>query len=299
MEQAEGAADARAVLDLWHAARCTTDLHEIVRDGVINLGGPDLLAEIDDRLNVCQRAHARAAQIGHLQAGVVALHNAALCFGRAVLHKQFEQESVQLGLRQRIRAFELHRVLRRYHQEHRRELEPLTFDRDLVLFHCFQERGLGFGRRALHLIGDDNVGEDGASPETEGGVLHAEDVGAEDVGRHQVRRELDALKLSFDQRRQRTCHQGLGGAGDALDQDVAAHQQSAQQEGEWSIQLHQHAPRAFQRGLAELAGCHGLFAPNRDGNSSPGREAELTAAMSSGSLPAAAIRAAALGERWA
>ena len=38
---------------------------------------------------------------------------------------------------------------------------------DLVLFHAFQERRLGFCRGAVDLVADDDVGEHGARPEFE------------------------------------------------------------------------------------------------------------------------------------
>ena len=56
-----------------------------------------------------------------------------------------------------------------------------------------------------------------------------EDVGAGDVGGHQVGRELDALERQAQRAGQRAHQQCLGGAGQAGDQAVAAHQQRDQQ----------------------------------------------------------------------
>src|SRR5437764_10959263 len=61
---------------------------------------------------------------------------------------------------------------------------------------------------------------------------HVEDVGADDVGGHQVRRELDALAVDLQQPRQRSCHQRLGGARHALQQDVAATNRSEEHTSE-------------------------------------------------------------------
>jgi hypothetical protein len=55
------------------------------------------------------------------------------------------------------------------------------------------------------------------------------DAGADDVGRHQVRRELDPVELSADGARERLDGQRLGQAGHALDQDVPPRHQRDQQ----------------------------------------------------------------------
>ena len=52
-----------------------------------------------------------------------------------------------------------------------------------------------------------------------------DDVGAGDVGRHQVGRELDALEFQAQNLRQRADQQRLGGSGQAGDQAVAADEQ--------------------------------------------------------------------------
>jgi hypothetical protein len=54
-------------------------------------------------------------------------------------------------------------------------------------------------------------------------------VGAGDVGRHQVRSELDALERQAQRAGQRAHQQRLGRAGHAGDQAVATHQQGDEQ----------------------------------------------------------------------
>jgi len=49
---------------------------------------------------------------------------------------------------------------------------------------------------------------------------------AGDVGRHQVRGELDAAEPHVERERQRPDEQRLGGARHALEQDVAAREQA-------------------------------------------------------------------------
>ena len=68
----------------------------------------------------------------------------------------------------------------------------------MVLLHGLEQGGLRLGRRAVDLVGQHHVGEDRPVQEDElapaglGVVL--QDVGAGDVGGHQVGRELDALE---------------------------------------------------------------------------------------------------------
>ena len=61
-----------------------------------------------------------------------------------------------------------------------------------------------------------------------GGGILLDDVGAGDVGGHQVRRELDALEDQAERLREGADHQRLGRAGQAGDQAVAADEQRDQ-----------------------------------------------------------------------
>jgi hypothetical protein len=97
---------------------------------------------------------------------------------------------------------------------------------DLLLLHGLQQGGLGLGGRAVDLVGEQDVGEDRPTDEDghalAGGVVLLDDVGAGDVGGHQVGRELDALEGERHQAGQRVDHERLGQAGHALEQVMAA-----------------------------------------------------------------------------
>ena len=67
-----------------------------------------------------------------------------------------------------------------------------------------EQRRLRFGRRAIDLVGQQEGGEDRALDQREFVALQVEDVGAGDVGGHQVGRELDALELAAEDAR-RAC----------------------------------------------------------------------------------------------
>ncbi len=61
----------------------------------------------------------------------------------------------------------------------------------LPLFHRFEERGLRLRRRAIDLVGEQQVREDGALAQRERRAALIEHRRSDDVGRHQIRRELD------------------------------------------------------------------------------------------------------------
>ena len=108
---------------------------------------------------------------------------------------------------------------------------PYARDGDVVLLHRFQHGRLGFGRGAVDLVGKHDVGEDGAGLELEL-LLPAraldQNIGARDVGGHQVGRKLDAGELEIHGLRQRAHEQGLAQSRHAFQQGVSARQQADQ-----------------------------------------------------------------------
>ncbi len=105
--------------------------------------------------------------------------------------------------------------------------DPL--DRDLQLLHRLQQGRLSLRRRAVDLVGQQDVGEDRPLDERQlppaRGDVFLDDVGAGDVGRHQVRGELDALEPQVEDLRQRLDQQGLGQPGHAGDHGMPPHHQ--------------------------------------------------------------------------
>ena len=103
-----------------------------------------------------------------------------------------------------------------------RETPPTVTD---ALLHPLEQRGLRLRRGAVDLVGEQDVGEDRALLELEVlpavGVLD-DDVGADDVGRHQVRRELDARERQLEPLGQRLDQERLAETGHAFEQHVAA-----------------------------------------------------------------------------
>ena len=106
-------------------------------------------------------------------------------------------------------------------------------DGDLPLLHGLEQGGLGLGRRAIDLVGEDDVGEERAVQELEqplaGGLVLLEHLGAGDVRRHQVRRELNAAEAEVERVGQRADHERLRQPRHADQQAVAAREDGDEQ----------------------------------------------------------------------
>jgi hypothetical protein len=103
-----------------------------------------------------------------------------------------------------------------------------VIERDLRLVHRLQQAGLGLGRRAVDLVGQDDVAEERAGLEDELAAIGLVDGDADDVRRQHVRGELDPLKVPPDGAGQRRRQRGLAHARHVLDQQVPAGQQGDQ-----------------------------------------------------------------------
>jgi hypothetical protein len=119
------------------------------------------------------------------------------------------------------------------HQERQRQLVGVAAGGDPVLLHRLEERRLGLRRGPVDLVGEDQVGEHRPADEPEGappgGVVLLEDLGAGDVGRHQIGRELDPREAEVERLGQRRDEERLGQPGDADEQAVTAREQRGEQ----------------------------------------------------------------------
>ncbi len=72
---------------------------------------------------------------------------------------------------------------------------------DFVFLHRLQQRRLGLGRRAVDLVGEQDIGENRSFEKLKlppaGGGVFLKNIGAGDVRRHQVRRELNAVEVQI------------------------------------------------------------------------------------------------------
>ncbi len=76
-----------------------------------------------------------------------------------IIDDQFEEEPIELGLRQWIGPFLFDRVLRGHDEEWLLEPMNRAAHRDAVLLHRFQKRRLRFRGGAIDFVGQDNLGE--------------------------------------------------------------------------------------------------------------------------------------------
>ncbi len=145
--------------------------------------------------------------------------------GGRIADDELEKETVQLRFGQRISAFLVNGILRGQDEERFDQLADFAAGGDAFFLHRFEHGGLGLGRGAVDFVGENRVRENRAALELEfapaGGGFH-DDVGAEDVGGHQVGRELDAVEGKVQHFAQRAHQQRLAEAGHAFEQHVAA-----------------------------------------------------------------------------
>ncbi len=133
-----------------------------------------------------------------------------------------DEEAIELGFRQREGALVLDRVLGGHDEERVGQLVGRPVDGDLALLHRLEECGLGLWRRAVDLVGEDDLAHHRAGPELERVALLVEDRDAGDVGRQEVRGELDAPEAAAERTREGLREDGLAGPGNVFDEDVPA-----------------------------------------------------------------------------
>lgn len=110
---------------------------------------------------------------------------------------------------------------------------PFAADGDLPFLHRFEQCGLCLWRGAVDLVGEQHVGEDWSRQETQLAgarqLVLLDNLSAGDVGRHQIRRELDAVERQAERVGQGPNHQRLREAGYAHQQAMSAAEHRDQQ----------------------------------------------------------------------
>ena len=140
--------------------------------------------------------------------------------------QHLEQEAVDLGLGQRVRALRLDGVLRRHHEERRGDAVRVVADRDLALLHDLEERGLHLRGRAVDLVGEEEVAEHRPELGVERPFLRSVDARAHEIRRHEIRGELHARERAAEHAGRRLDRQRLREPGDALDEEVPLRQKA-------------------------------------------------------------------------
>ncbi len=190
--------------------------------------GQDVLACLHDRRH--GQLLGRLERIALAGPGLVPVQNedAAFVFFARVADLDVQQEPVELRFGQRVRALLFDRVLSRHDHEQIVECVTAVADGDLPLLHRLQQRGLHLGRRAVDLVRENQVVKQRPFTKLEGTFLRPVDIGAGQVRWQQIRRELQAMKVTLDTLGQNLDRPGLGQARCALDQQMAIAQQRDQ-----------------------------------------------------------------------
>lgn len=138
---------------------------------------------------------------------------------------QLEQKPVELRFRQRVGAFEFDGILRGEDEKRIGQPPRRAEQRDRLLLHGFEQRRLRLRRGAVDFVGEHDVGEDRSRMErqfTHAGRVFLKDVRAENVARHEVGRELDALEFKAEQQPERLDERGFAHAGQTFEENVSA-----------------------------------------------------------------------------
>ncbi len=154
--------------------------------------------------------------------------------GNLLLSRQITQtephgEPVHLGFGQRISPAKLHRVLGRDDEKEFVKLTPLPIDTDLPLPHRLKKSGLRTGGCSVDFVRQQDVRKHRTFMEFKGIGALMKDRYTEDVGRKEVRSELDAPELRINGLREGFGQCGLSGSGIILQQHVTTACQGCQQ----------------------------------------------------------------------
>ena len=184
---------------------------------------------------------------------------------RRVVDDDLHQEAVDLRLGQRVGALGLDRVLRGHHQE--RRAAPGSLAPPIVTWcSCITSSSADCTFAGARLISSASrkLREHRAELGVEAAAVGPVDAGADEVGGHQVGRELDAAEAAAEHLGEGLDGQRLGEARDALEQHVAAGEKATSNALEHRVLADDHAldlvQRVLQRGTGLLAQLGRVFA---------------------------------------
>ena len=133
------------------------------------------------------------------------------------------------SLRQRVHPLGFDRVLGRHDEERGRCRERAFPDRHLPLPHHLEHRRLHLGRRPVDLISEHEVRQYRSHLDVEPLLGRPVDSGTDDVGRNQVRRELDSAERATENPCHRAQRDGLAETGYAFEEAVTVGEQADHQ----------------------------------------------------------------------
>jgi hypothetical protein len=96
-----------------------------------------------------------------------------------------------------------------------------TVDRDLILFHAFQESCLRARRHAIDFIYQEQIREHRPFVKVERSLSHIQNIRADDIRGHQIRGALHSLELHPQQSRKRFYNQSFCNPWNSFQEGVA------------------------------------------------------------------------------
>ena len=180
---------------------------------------------------------------------------------RRVVDVDLEQEAIELGLGKRVRPLLLDGVTRGEDLEGIGERVGGRAHGDATLLHGLEERSLRLRRRAVDLVGQDEVVKDGPGQEahapadgTVGLFLLLEHVRPRDVGGEQVRGELHAAEAQVEGLREGCDEERLGEPRDTHEEGVPAGEQRHEHELDDRLLTHDTRPDGVVQSAAGSGG---------------------------------------------
>src|SRR4029079_874985 len=109
------------------------------------------------------------------------------------------------------------------------ELEGRAANRHLLFLHRLEERRLHLGRRAVDLVGENDVGEDRSLLDAELARRLIVHLRPDDVSGEKVWRELNAIERRVDRFGERADGERLGESGNTLEEHVTTGEEADEQ----------------------------------------------------------------------
>ena len=155
-----------------------------------------------------------------------------LAVGVGVIDHDVQQETVELGLRQRVGPLLLDGILRGHdHKEIWQRVGHRT-NRDLPFAHGLEQGRLHLCRGAVDFVRQHEIMKQRTLPEHEGAGFGSIDFGARQIGRQEIGRELQPVEVALHAMAQHLDRPGLGEPRRPFDQQVPVAKQRRQHAGQ-------------------------------------------------------------------
>src|SRR5437588_2926246 len=158
-QQSDGGARAGAIMHRRMIARAPHDIYYIALHARLDPHMLYLGATTRNRVDFTERLDVNSIEATSIEAGIPTGHDLQFIFSRRIREQNLQQKASELRFGQRVSALVFDRIFGCEHTEQRRQRISFAIYRDLSLFHRFQEGCLCLWRRAIDLVGEQNVRE--------------------------------------------------------------------------------------------------------------------------------------------